>query len=171
MADGVNDHGEELEEVEAEALDETDYFHEDLDRARTLDQLEDFEDDLAQALYECRECNDEDRWVTYWTTEPVCSLHCAVEAGVLHREYGPAVEWDDGCYRWYFEGPLHREGSEPAVDELTREGGSRQWREHGRLHRLDGPAYIAANGVVGYYRNGVLHRDDDGPAWTGEDER
>ena len=63
--------------------------------------------------------------------------------GLLHREDGPAKEWDDGSFEYLFRG---------------------------RRHRDDGPAvvYLTKNHFEGWFRQGLRHRDD-GPAITRED--
>jgi hypothetical protein len=58
-------------------------------------------------------------------------------------------------------GPLHREGDEPAV---IMADGATFWAKWGRAHRDDGPAYIGPEGQV-WFNNGVIHRDN-GPAIT-----
>ncbi len=62
--------------------------------------------------------------------------------GLLHRDDGPAVVYNNGLGYWYKFGKIHRDGG-PAVD----------W----------------GNGEVSWYRKGVYHRED-GPAveWEGE---
>lgn len=48
--------------------------------------------------------------------------------GELHREGGPAIEWEDGKHKeWYLHGELHREDG-PAVEQLV---GNLQWWVHG----------------------------------------
>ena len=56
--------------------------------------------------------------------------------GLLHREDGPAIEYDDGEKEWYFNEERHRlEG--PAVEYID---GSKSWYLNGERHRLEGPA-------------------------------
>ena len=55
--------------------------------------------------------------------------------GKLHREDGPAVEYDDGDEQWYIDGELHRLDG-PAV----KINGDEEWHLHGKCHRADGPA-------------------------------
>ena len=55
---------------------------------------------------------------------------------ILHREDGPAVEWDDGSKSWYIYGKRHRLDG-PAVEYAT---GYKAWYINDKLHRLDGPA-------------------------------
>ena len=49
--------------------------------------------------------------------------------GKLHREDGPAVQWDSGATEWWL---------------------------HGRLHRDDGPAVEWADGTRIYYQHGIM---------------
>lgn len=49
------------------------------------------------------------------------------DEGLLHREDGPAVIWNDGEKEWYINGERHRE---------------------------DGPAIIYANGIKEWYLDG-----------------
>jgi hypothetical protein len=62
--------------------------------------------------------------------------------GKLHREDGPAVEWEDGDKEWHLHGALHREDG-PAIDKVN---GSKMWFLHGKSHREDGPAAEYADG-------------------------
>ena len=79
--------------------------------------------------------------------------------GKLHREDGPAVEWDDGTKEWYHNGKCHREDG-PAIECA---GGTKYWYRNGECHREDGPAIERSNGTKYWYRNGECHRED-GPA-------
>ena len=63
------------------------------------------------------------------------------EAGELHREDGPAIEWEDVSKSYYI---------------------------NGKPHRTDGPAVEWADGYKSYYINGKRHRTD-GPAIVWED--
>lgn len=102
---------------------------------------------------------------------------------VYHREDGPAVEWFDGSYAWYYHGSLHRIGgpayktvlgnlywyrngykhnpSGPAVVFYNEKG--REWWTEGRKHRLDGPA-VETGPLSEWWLNGKRHRLD-GPAF------
>lgn len=51
--------------------------------------------------------------------------------GLLHRDCGPAIEFNDGTKEWY------------------------KW---GKLHREDGPAYEGVNGYKAYWLNGVKYK-------------
>ena len=70
--------------------------------------------------------------------------------GKLHREDGPAIEWDSGDKDWYLNGKLHRE------DGPAREwnDGSKFWFLNGKKHREDGPAIEFASGDKDWYLNG-----------------
>ena len=81
------------------------------------------------------------------------------EAGELHREKGPAIEYADEGYQYYRNGQLHREDG-PA-EYLA--GNRQAYYRDGLLHREDGPALKSANGEQKWYRSGELHRED-GPA-------
>jgi len=76
--------------------------------------------------------------------------------GELHREDGPAVEWDDGDKYWYQNGKYHREDG-PAI-ELAN--GDKEWWLNGKLHREDGPAIELSNGSKEWWLNGNLHREE-----------
>jgi hypothetical protein len=80
-------------------------------------------------------------------------------SGELHREDGPAVEYEDGTREWWLNGKLHREDG-PAVEEAD---GTRWWYRDSELHREDGPALEWANGRREWWLNGKRHRED-GPA-------
>ena len=67
----------------------------------------------------------------------------------LHREDGPAVEYEDGGKFWYLNGELHREGG-PAIEY---EHGSKQWYKNGKRHREDGPAVESYDGHKYWYLN------------------
>jgi len=81
------------------------------------------------------------------------------EAGVLHREDGPAIIYPGGGEEWYLAGVHHRDGG-PAITTID---GSQYWYRGGDLHRDDGPAVCESNGTKAWYVNGKLHRTD-GPA-------
>ena len=66
---------------------------------------------------------------------------------------------DKGTTRWYCNDQLHRENG-PAVEY---DNGSKAWYRHGKPHREDGPAIEYAHGSKEWYLNGKLHRED-GPA-------
>jgi len=51
---------------------------------------------------------------------------------ILHREEGPAVEWNDGTKCWY---------------------------QNGELHRKDGPAIECIDGYKEYYLNDIFYLD------------
>lgn len=68
----------------------------------------------------------------------------------LHRDDGPAVEYDEGITMWYRHGNLHRVDG-PAVIELN---GAKEWWRDGKIHRDDGPAIIHTDGSVEWWLNG-----------------
>ena len=72
------------------------------------------------------------------------------EAGEVHREDGPAVEYTDGTKFWYVNGNLHRLDG-PAVEWSN---GDKLWYVNGQCHRLDGPAVECADGSVDYWIEG-----------------
>ena len=47
--------------------------------------------------------------------------------GKLHREYGPAVERNNGSKAWYLNNRLHREDG-PAIEDVD---GNKKWFLHG----------------------------------------
>jgi hypothetical protein len=80
------------------------------------------------------------------------------DAGHLHREDGPAIEWDNGSKFWYINGKLHRLDG-PA---MCMSDGRQDWYKRGELHRVDGPAWIDKD-VRRWYQNGKAYRAD-GPS-------
>ena len=72
------------------------------------------------------------------------------EEGQLHREDGPAIEWDDGHKAWYKNDQLHREDG-PAAEWAN---GHKEWYINGELHREGGPAIEKANGDKEWWLNG-----------------
>lgn len=105
------------------------------------------------------------------TTGAYCVRHTGVGAfelglqyqylvdGQLHREGGPAKQWQDGTQEWYQHGKPHREDGPAFVHE---QGQKLVWMHHGLVHRLDGPAVIQPD-CSWWYQQGKLHRLD-GPA-------
>jgi hypothetical protein len=77
----------------------------------------------------------------------------------IHREDGPAIEYDNGDKEWWYNGRLHRSNG-PAVECAN---GNKYWFYHGGRHRVDGPAVDCANGHKYWYCMGKRHRED-GPA-------
>ena len=70
--------------------------------------------------------------------------------GKLHREDGPAVEWNNGNKEWFLNGKRHREDG-PAVEFVH---GSKYWFLNDKRHREDGPAIEFANGSKSWWLNG-----------------
>jgi len=79
--------------------------------------------------------------------------------GKLHREDGPAVEYEEGGGEWWLHGVNHRDDGPAAVFP----DGSFAWYRNGLPHRVGGPALWEPDGRAGWYRNGLPHRED-GPA-------
>ena len=71
-------------------------------------------------------------------------------AGELHRDDGPAVEYEDGHVEWYQNGRLHRNHGPAAIWW----NGTKEWYQNGQLHRIDGPAIEWASGRKDWYING-----------------
>ena len=71
-------------------------------------------------------------------------------AGELHRDEGPAVEWPDGSKGWVQNGQYHRTDG-PAME---RANGTKEWAQNGLLHRTDGPAIEWYNGEIEWWING-----------------
>ena len=67
----------------------------------------------------------------------------------LHREDGPACEWNDGTKHWYQNGKLHRTDG-PAVEWNH---GTKMWYINGQLHREDGPAIEDINEYKSWWLN------------------
>lgn len=105
---------------------------------------------------------------------------------MLHRDGGPAVEYDDGSWEWRRHGLLHRDDGPAVYLSAGREEWSADdrlawghadetelWFRDGRLHREDEPAVIergtwsAVTRGEHYYRDGKLDRSD-GPAFYRE---
>lgn len=76
------------------------------------------------------------------------------ENGIVHRKNKPAIEYENGGWRWYNQGKLHR-NMEPAV-KFTN--GSMHWYSNGLRHRIDGPAVIDPSLLESWWLNGKRHR-------------
>ena len=93
----------------------------------------------------------------------------------IHREKGPAIEYENGNNYWYFEGKLHRKENLPAsiIDGKNnyflngeqyhlQENGTREFFDfYGRRHRVNGPAIEYSNGDEEWWLLGKRHRDDE----------
>jgi hypothetical protein len=77
--------------------------------------------------------------------------------GKLHREDGPALEYDNGDKFWYINGKLHRQDG-PACEYAD---GGKCWYLNGQLHRQDGPAIEHADGGKCWYLNGKKVTEDE----------
>ena len=78
-------------------------------------------------------------------------------AGQLHRENGPAVEYDSDSKAWYQNDIRHREDG-PAVILKT---GSKLWFQNGELHRTDGPAVEWSDGGREWWIHGVQYTESE----------
>ena len=78
-------------------------------------------------------------------------------AGELHRDDGPAVEYTTGDKFWYQNGRLHRTDG-PAVELIV--GGHMEWWQNGQRHRTDGPAVEWVDGQE-WYINGKWLTEDE----------
>ena len=129
-----------------------------LDESRRPDWLDDVM--LSDAEYEMRKiCSqyitkDGDYTVMNYGTFKAWHLN-----GKLHREDGPAMEYEDGTKAWYINGKRHREDG-PALEYTN---GDKYWYINDKLHREDGPACECEDGSFRWYFHGRLHRED-GPA-------
>ena len=68
---------------------------------------------------------------------------------IIHREDGPAIEWDDGGKEWFVDSHRHREDG-PAIEFAS---GDKYWFKHGKCHREDGPAIVYARGDSYWFLN------------------
>jgi hypothetical protein len=75
----------------------------------------------------------------------------------IHREDGPAVEYDDGGKCWYQNGKRHRVDG-PAI---IRTDGYKAWYLNGRRHRVDGPAIEYVSGDNLWFLNGHNYEFDE----------
>lgn len=66
---------------------------------------------------------------------------------ILHRENGPAVEYNSGNKFWYKHGLLHREDGRE--DGPAREfiNGDKEWYENGEYYRENRPAIEFGSGI------------------------
>ena len=78
-------------------------------------------------------------------------------AGELHRDEGPAVEWADGSKGWFQNGQRHRIDG-PAIE---RANGTKEWVQNGQRHRIDGVAIDYANGCKRWFINGAEMTEDE----------
>lgn len=60
--------------------------------------------------------------------------------GRIHRNAGPAIEYESGKKGWYKHGKKHRIGG-PAIE--NSEVSEEEWWVNGFPHRADGPAFIS----------------------------
>jgi hypothetical protein len=76
--------------------------------------------------------------------------------GRLHREDGPAIEYNNGDKFWCLNGRLHREDG-PAIEYSN---GDKYWYNFGFINRLNGPAIECHNGELGYYIKDIVFRKE-----------
>jgi hypothetical protein len=69
----------------------------------------------------------------------------------VHAENGPALEYENGDFFWYYNGVIHRKDDKGPAVSLNRD---LFWYKHGELHREDGPAIVRANGMLEWYKHG-----------------
>jgi|SaaInlStandDraft_1057018.scaffolds.fasta_scaffold108242_2 hypothetical protein len=93
------------------------------------------------------------------TTDQEGTITWRSEEGVVHREDGPAITFDDGTEEWYLDGIPHNPNGPAITDSL----GNKKWYYKGMKHRVGGPAIEFSNGDYVYYYEDLLHRED-GPA-------
>jgi hypothetical protein len=85
-----------------------------------------------------------------WYLNEVYPDGVSSQAGILHREDGPAIEYASGTKAWYLNGVQHREDG-PAVESAS---GTRIWWLHGVLYTEDEFRLIQFNNKV-YIKQGV----------------
>lgn len=77
---------------------------------------------------------------------------------LFHRADGPAIEYPNGNYAYYWEGKLHRDGGLPAM----RNSYGEYYYQHGKLHREnDLPAIDATGECEGEYFQDNLNSPPD----------
>jgi hypothetical protein len=65
--------------------------------------------------------------------------------GLLHREDGPAIEYDNGSFEYYQHNKIHRIKG-PAEFYLSFP--MKFWRRKGKIHRLNAPAIMKNDNFV-----------------------
>ena len=78
-------------------------------------------------------------------------------AGELHRDEGPAVEYANGRKEWYQNDHIHRING-PAIEYPN---GNKEWWQNGQRHRVDGPAITRADGSKAWCINGKRLTEDE----------
>lgn len=74
------------------------------------------------------------------------------ENGRLHREDGPAIEYNNGSEAWLKNGLYHRIGG-PAVTSTVGGAITKYYWLNGKRHREDGPAFECIGGHKEYWFN------------------
>ena len=77
--------------------------------------------------------------------------------GELHKEDGPAIEYNDETKIWYKNGKRHRLDN-PAIEFPN---GFTQWLVNGVLHREDGPAIHDISGYSEWWLNGEKYSKEE----------
>ena len=73
----------------------------------------------------------------------------------IPENFTGVAEWPNGTKCWYEEGKIHREDG-PAIEF---EDGGKEWYKNGERHRLDGPAYESINGNKEWWFNGENYKN------------
>ena len=74
------------------------------------------------------------------------------EMTILHREDGPAMDYEGDGEVWYLDGMVHRTDGPAYISN----DGSSVWFQNDMIHRLDGPAGLQKNGNTEWYVNNVF---------------
>ncbi len=81
------------------------------------------------------------------------------ESNQLHREDGPAIEFDSGHLKgaahYYYNGLLHRckgPASIYSINEFKK--GAKEWWKNGKKHRLNAPAVTLSDSKKEYWEFG-----------------
>jgi len=91
---------------------------------------------------------------------------------IVHREDGPAIEYDDGDKEYWLKGKQVKEEDLTCSKCEINSLGTKRWKNWaGEYHRLDGPAFEDLDGNKEWFKNGLRHRED-GPAieWMSGDK-
>jgi hypothetical protein len=83
------------------------------------------------------------------------------EAGLYHREDGPAIQFFNKTNHYYKNGDLHREDG-PAIE---RHNGDKYWFLNDVRHRKDGAAIELVNGYKEYWLYGKKYDVKSDEEW------
>jgi len=79
---------------------------------------------------------------------------------ILHREDGPAIEWNHGTKHWYQNGKLYRkDGPVIETDKLKAYYQAYGLNGEAGYHREDGPAIEKNDGTKVYYYRGMPYEN------------